>query len=133
MSDRDPETWMWQRARAILEQADRGQRPVRPRESGGRPTWEPPADVFETPTEVWVVVALPGVEPSDVSVEFDGQGVTVRGSRHLPSGFRGAGVHRLEIPHGHFERFVELPPGTYELGRHSAIDGCFFLRLVKLD
>ena len=134
MSDHDPETWMWERARAILEQAERLQRPNRPGGAGPkRISWEPPVDVFETATELWIVVALPGVEPSQVQVQIEGSGLTVSGDRTLPEGFRNASVHRLELPHGHFERFVELPAGTYELGQRSTINGCLFLSLRKVN
>lgn len=134
MNDRDPESWMWARARAILEQADRLQRGVRPGRPGARlPCWEPPVDVFETATEVWIVVALPGVDPARTTVEIEGSGLLVHGDRALPPAFKKADVHRLEIPHGRFERRVDLPPGTYELGRREALDGCLFLSLRKLD
>ncbi len=135
MKDRDPETWMWERARAILEQADRmSRRPSRPPGSGAPcPSWEPPFDVFETPTELWIVVSLPGVEPARVEVTIEGRGLVVRGERPLPSAFRQAAIHRLEIPHGRFERSIALPPGTYELGQRDSVDGCLFLSLRKID
>jgi hypothetical protein len=38
----------------------------------------------------------------------------------------------LEIPHGHFERRIELPPARFEIsGRHLA-NGCLKLQLRKL-
>ncbi len=136
MSDKDPsETWMWERARALLEQADRIQRsffaPQRP--GTRRPSWEPPVDVFETPSELWVLVALPGVDPASVRVELYPSELSVCGERALPSEFRSAVVHRLEIPHGRFERRVGLPPGTYELGQRQLHDGCLFQSLAKLS
>lgn len=125
---------MWERARAILEQADRLTRaPMRPPGGGAnRCSWEPPVDVFETPTEVWIVVALPGVEPEHVQVEVEGSGLVVHGERALPSIFRSACVHRLEVPHGRFERRVELPAGTYEMGQRQTVNGCLFLSLRKV-
>lgn len=131
----DPETWMWERARAILQQADRmTRRPSRPPGAGSnRPSWEPPFDVFETTSELWIIVALPGVDPARVEVQIEGRGLRVYGDRPLPSVFRNAAIHRLEIPHGRFERSIELPPGTYELGQRNSIDGCLFLSLRKVD
>src|SRR5436189_2897152 len=91
------ETWMWERARTALEQADRLQRsffaPQRP--GTRRPSWEPPADVFETASEVWVIVVLPGVDPDTVQIELFQGHVTVCGERALPPAFRTALVHRL--------------------------------------
>ncbi len=135
MTSQEPETWMWERARALLERADRVQRqffqPGRP--GARRPNWEPPVDVFETPTELWVQVALPGVEANGMRVEIQGNGLVVYGERPLPHAFRNAAVLRLEIPHGRFERTVELPAGRYELVRSELVNGCLFLNLAKLD
>jgi HSP20 family protein len=131
----DPETWMWERARALLERADRIQRgfclPGRP--GSVRPSWEPPVDVFETATELWVMVALPGVEPARVTVELVDMVLCVSGERTLPSAFRSAAVHRLEIPHGRFERRIGLPPGRYEQMQIEISHGCLFVNLGKRD
>jgi HSP20 family molecular chaperone IbpA len=125
---------MWERARSLLEQAERVQKnffaPQRP--GTRRPSWEPPADVFETQSEVWVLVVLPGVAPESVQVELFQHDVTVCGERALPPAFRSAVVHRLEIPHGRFERRVALPPGRYELARKELVNGCLFLGLTKI-
>jgi HSP20 family molecular chaperone IbpA len=135
VADKDPnETWMWERARSMLEQAERVQKsffaPQRP--GTRRPSWEPPADVFETATEVWVLVVLPGVAPESVSVEVLANDVTVCGERAHPAVFRTAVVHRLEIPHGRFVRRVPLPPGSYAVEHQELVHGCLFLGLKKL-
>jgi HSP20 family molecular chaperone IbpA len=134
VAEKDPsETWMWERARSLLDQAERVQKsffaPARP--GTRRPSWEPPADVFETASEVWVVVTLPGVAPETVRVEIFQSDVTVCGERAQPPAFRSAVVHRLEIPHGRFERRVTLPPGRYELAHQEIVLGCLFLGLTK--
>jgi len=135
VTEKDPtETWMWERARSMLEQADRLQKnffaPQRP--GTRRPSWEPPADVFETQSELWIIVVLPGVTPESVQVELFQNDVTVCGERALPPSFRSAVVHRLEIPHGRFQRRVSLPPGSYEIARRELVNGCLFLGLTKL-
>jgi HSP20 family molecular chaperone IbpA len=134
MASEDPETWMWERARALLERADRLQRgffqPTRPGTT--LPSWEPPVDVFETATELWVLVALPGVEPERVVVELGASELVVSGERDLPSAFRSAAVHRLEIPHGRFERRIGLPPGRYQRTQTQIVHGCLFVNLGKL-
>src|SRR6185295_13615269 len=114
---------------SMLEQADRIQKSFfAPQKPGTRlPSWEPPADVFETASEVWVLVVLPGVAPESVQVKLGAGAVTVCGERALPPAFRSAVVHRLEIPHGRFERRVTLPPGSYELEHHELLNGCLFL------
>ena len=134
MTERDfTETWLWERARALIERADRAQRgfaaPQRP--GGRRPSWEPPVDVFESGDELWVVVALPGVEPQSVRIELSLGAISVCGERALPPEFRSAQVNRLEIPHGRFERRVGLPEGAYEVLEQRLVDGCLFLTLSK--
>ncbi len=135
MSSRFPESWMWAEACELLERADRMQRrffePVaRPRALC--PTWEPPMDVFETDSELWILAALPGVEPDRLQVVVDQGVLVVAGERPVPEQFRDAAVHRLELPYGHFERRVSLPPGRYEIGRRDLINGCLTLSLRKL-
>ena len=42
-----------------------------------------------------------------------------------------ARILRMEIPYGHFERRIELPPVPFRIsGRHLA-NGCLMLRLEK--
>ena len=135
MSAKDPEVWMWERARAMLDEADRVHRQFFQLGSPGsrRPSWEPPVDIFETATELWVQVALPGVPAERIQVVVEKRRLVVSGDSPLPEAFRKAAVHRLEIPHGRFERGVELPPGLYELAQSELVNGCLFLNLKKLD
>jgi HSP20 family protein len=134
MSSRDPEGWMWAEACELLGRADRLNRqffqPARAR--AHRPTWEPPMDVFETEHELWILVALPGVEPDRLEVVAEAGTLVVAGERALPPQLREAHLHRLELPYGRFERRVSLPPGRYEIGRRDLINGCLTLSLRKL-
>ena len=135
MATKDPDAWMWEKARELLERADKLHRHFfqlgRPRYQ--RPTWEPPIDVFETDEELWILVALPGVEPRGVEVIIEGTTLTVTGERNMPSQCQKSTVHRLEIPHGRFERQVELPAGHYEVGARELVHGCLFLSLRKVS
>jgi len=134
MSPREPGVWMWAEACEFLERAERLQRqffhpgPTRAR----RPTWQPPVDVLETATDLWILVALPGVAPEQVEVTIDGATLIVAGERPMPGQSRDAVIRRLEIPHGHFERQIVLPSGRFELGRRELADGCLTLILRKL-
>ena len=135
MADKDPsETWMWERARSLLDQAERIQKSFFSPQPPGtrRPAWEPPVDVFETTSELWVLIALPGVEPDKIQIDICGVELVIQGERTQPPAFTNAVVHRLEIPHGRFERRVGLPPGTYELSARQLTNGCLFLHLAKL-
>ena len=110
----DPRSWMWAEACAMIERADRLHREFfRP---GGAATqvanWEPPLDIFETERELWIIAALPGVELPDLDVSVEGDVLFIAGQRRLPAAARGAAIHRLEIPHGRFERRIRLPAGA---------------------
>ena len=134
MRTRDPTGWMWEEACEMLERAERMQRQffqVRAEIRTG-PTWEPPVDIVETDRELSIVVALPGVRPADMDVLIEGGMLVVRGARALPSIPDGAVIHRLEIPHGRFERRIVLQAGRLELARREVSDGCLLLRFTKL-
>jgi HSP20 family protein len=119
MTSRDPGIWMWAEACELLDRAERLNRQFfQPRPGRGRrPTWEPPVDVLETEGELWILVALPGV---------------VAGERPMPGRAQSGVIRRLEIPYGHFERRIDLPPGRFEIGRRELADGCLVLGLRKL-
>jgi HSP20 family molecular chaperone IbpA len=129
----DFETRMWVEACEMLERAERLHRQFfRLGEQRARgPTWEPPVDVFETEHEIWILAALPGVEPGKLEVAIEDGVVVIAGERLLPVEARSGTIHRLEIPHGHFARRLALPPGRYQLGRRELINGCLALSLRK--
>jgi HSP20 family protein len=133
MSNRDPRSWMWAEALELLEQADSLHRQFY--RAVGRPGmqlhWEPPVDIVETPNEIAILLALPGVPPEQIELQLDDDGVLVRAAR--PSSARGqaARIRRLEIPYGCFERRIALPQGRYELIEQSSVHGILQLRLRK--
>lgn len=132
MAANDPESWMWERARALLDQADRFHMQVFQR--GGRrrrPAWVPPADIFETAREIWLVVALPGVAEAEVEIASDGARVAISGERRVASTFRTASVRRMEIPLGRFERVLELPAPCASIARERLSAGLLFVALKK--
>ncbi len=99
----------------------------------GLPVWEPPADVLETPFEVLVFVALPGVAPEQVQAVIEDSHLLISGTRSLPPELRTATIHRLELPQGRFLRRINLPPGRYANVRPGMAEGCLLIRLEKLD
>jgi HSP20 family protein len=99
---------------------------------GSTGAWEPPIDVLETDTDLLIVIALPGVAPDDVDVFFGHGELTIRGTRRWPCLQRPARVHRVELPHGRFERRLPLPPGAYRLAEREHKDGCLILTMRKL-
>lgn len=133
MKSRDPTVWMWSEALALLERADRMQRQFFQlgAHRNACPTWEPPADIFESDQQFVIVVALPGVSTEQLVIVHDDNGITVRGQRALPDLGHSALIHRVEIPYGRFERRFELPMRQLSIGQRALLDGCLVLTLDK--
>jgi HSP20 family molecular chaperone IbpA len=125
------EALMWEQACEAMERAQRLHRQFFHR-SRATPAWEAPCDILESDEALTILIALPGVEPDQITVTLSAGVLIVSGERPLPNEVRDARIHRLEIPHGHFERRIELPPARFEvLGRHLA-NGCLKLQLHKV-
>jgi HSP20 family protein len=133
MSD-DPRSWMWAEACVLLERAERMRARFFEPTVAGRAvaTWEAPVDLYETEREIRIVVALPGVAPEDLEVFLEADTLIVSGRRRLPAAVRNAVIHRLEIPHGRFERRIRLPAARLRLGAKELANGCLSLGLEKL-
>lgn len=129
MSGSPFDSWMWERANDLLAQAEKLERrlfqPISRK-------WQPPIDIFESSGSFLIVVALPGVDPSRVEVTVEAGRLVVRGVRSLPAVCQQAIVHRMEIPCGQFERWIDLPAGEYEPEERRFADGCLIFNLRKL-
>lgn len=132
MTYRKSPSLMWAEAMNMLEQADRLQRQSfqLSRSKTRGPTWEPPADIFETIDHISVLVALPGVTTDRLNVLIDGSSLVVVGERPMPAP-AAAHIRRIEIPYGRFERRIELPAGQFEIQESSLANGCLTLTLRK--
>jgi HSP20 family molecular chaperone IbpA len=133
MSTKDPINWMLSNAIETLARAERLHQQfltLQPSAGAREPSWQPPIDVLETDREVLILIALPGVDPENVSAVIDGGTLVVSGHRVLPAELRNARILRLELPQGRFERRIPLPFGRYTISRF-ATNGCVGLRLVK--
>ena len=125
--------WMWAEALQLLDRAERMQRGMfRPAPADRAPCWEPPVDIVETAQELWIQAALPGVPLDRVEVVLDDDVIVIRGTRPLPFPSDNGVIHRLEQPHGRFERRIGLPAGRYALERRDLVAGCLTLSLRKL-
>lgn len=133
MSSRDLEARMWAEACDMLDRADRIHRQFFrvSRSPERRPAWEPPIDIYETEREVLIVVALPGVDPAQVDIVIESDALTIRGDRRMPVASDAPVIRRLEIPHGRFERRIELPALRLEIARKEMSHGCLWLNLLK--
>jgi HSP20 family protein len=129
----DADSWMWGEALAALERAEQQHRRffallgAQTRAS----TWEPPADVFESDTDIYIVVALPGVAADGITLTVEGPELVVQTERSPCSGKEAMRIRRLEIPYGPFERRIHLPPGDYTLREQRLVNGCLELHLVR--
>jgi HSP20 family protein len=131
MAGRQLEALMWEQACEAMERAERLHRQFFHR-SRTTPAWEAPCDIFESDDALTIMIALPGVEPDQIKVTLSAGVLIVSGEHPLPAEARDARIHRLEIPHGHFQRRIELPPARFEIsGRHLA-NGCLMLQLRKV-
>ena len=131
MPERQLQALMWARACEAMERAERLHRQFFHR-GHETPSWEAPCDIFETDEALTILIALPGVAAEHIEVTLSAGVLVVIGERPLPSEMATARIHRLEIPHGRFQRRIELPPARFEIsGRHLA-NGCHKVQLHKL-
>lgn len=130
MTGRAFDSWMWAEACEALARAERLHRQFfRLGEPGPRPVWEPPVDIFESGSELWIMAALPGVTVSRLEVVVEDGVLVIAGERPAPALQRAAAIHRLELPQGRFERRIALPAGRFEVTKRELADGCLTLVL----
>ena len=132
---------IWQRADALLRQAERIQRnfvqvaiSTQYRASHGRNTsWEPPINVVETDEALWVIAAIPGVKRDRVIVRLQDNYLTISGERPLPACCTEGELKIWEIPLGRFERQLGPFSDVYSLvtERTKLDDGLLIVELRK--
>ena len=128
MPTRQFEQMMWANAVSAMDRAERLRRQFF---HHGQSRWEAPIDMYETDDALTILIALPGVELDSISVALSAGALVIKGERPLPPELQKARILRMEIPYGHFERRIDLPPVPFEIsGRHLA-NGCLMLRLEK--
>jgi HSP20 family protein len=129
----DPRRWMWAEACAMIERAEQMHRQFFQPGLTAQPrvSWEPPVDIFESERGLLILVALPGVESEDIEISAGPEILLVAGARRLPAAAVGMAIQRLEIPHGRFERRIQLPAARWELERSTLANGCLLLSLTR--
>ena len=70
--------------------------------------WNPATDVYETETDIFVIIDIAGIKVQDVSLHINNDILTVKGVRREPSG-KNRRYYTMEIDFGEFERHIELP------------------------
>lgn len=90
----------------------------------------PPLDILETPNGIEVLLDVPGVPPSAISVVLAG-GVLLIAGEKLPAmcEHADAGFHMAERAFGRFERAIRVE-GAFDAGRAAATLSQGELRIV---
>lgn len=105
----------------------------RPTPAAYQRAWAPRIDVYETADAFVAVAELAGIEPSAVTIEIEGEQVTITGERAPGAPPEGGDCLQLEVPFGPFERRLVLPCGvnTAEATADFA-DGMLTIHLPKI-
>jgi HSP20 family protein len=134
METKFPSYWMWSEAFEMLARAERMHRQFfQPSSSPASVAWEPPVDVLETERAVLVLIALPGVDFTEVKALITQDELLISGHRTYPAEMRTAIIHRLELPQGRFERRIRLPAGRYSAIHRSDFNGSLLVTLQKSE
>lgn len=70
-----------------------------------------PLDVFEKENSLFIRTAMPGVNPSDLSIQIDENVLTIEGETARDSAIEEAKVYMREVSTGKFRRSIRLPEG----------------------
>jgi len=91
-----------------------------------------PLDVYQTGKE-WVVrAAVPGIDPKNVEVTFDGGQITIRGEISLPEGSHADDFWLRENFYGKFSRVLTLPEDAVgEQARAQFVNGMLVLTVPR--
>jgi HSP20 family protein len=77
-------------------------------DQGPKSHWTPPVDVYHDGNQVVVKVEIPGVNRSEVDIQFKGNQLVIRGTRSPGCSSGQTVFHRVERQHGPFERVLPL-------------------------
>lgn len=105
-----------------------------PRTSSTMRGWIPAVDVEESTDEFFVRAEIPGVNPDDVTIDYENGLLTLRGERRFESEREDRQYHRIERAYGSFTRSFVLP-ATVDAERAEASfqDGVLELRMPKRE
>ena len=72
-------------------------------------TWAPAVDIYETPNELLVKVALADVNEKDIDVRVENNLLTIRGERKFEKSISEENFLSVERAYGSFSRSFSLP------------------------
>ena len=99
-----------------------------------RSTWTPSVDIYETGDEIVVEVELPEIDVDDLTVDIEGNILTIRGERPLSKETKPEQYHLVERCYGPFSRSFTLPDSVDPGGiRGNYKNGILALKLPKRE
>lgn len=106
---------------------------VNPRYNACHRIWRPQMDIYESVSEIILVVEIAGAKREDLHVEIGRKTVKISGRRHVRPLSEDARYRLVEIPYGYFERSLVLPaPIDANEVDATYIDGLLQIRMMKL-
>jgi HSP20 family protein len=94
--------------------------------------WIPAMDLVETDDHYVLTADLPGLSQDDISLEFEGDVLTLSGERRSEHTDRKEGFYRLERATGSFSRSLTLPEGVDPDAVQATFDkGVLTVRIPK--
>ncbi|MCX7821589.1 MAG: Hsp20/alpha crystallin family protein [Brevinematales bacterium] len=76
-----------------------------------RSDFEPRVDVYEKNNNIVVKADIPGIDEKDLSVELEGNVLTISGKKEEEKEVKEKNYHRIERSYGSFCRSITLPDG----------------------
>ncbi|WCK52686.1 Hsp20/alpha crystallin family protein [Aneurinibacillus sp. Ricciae_BoGa-3] len=80
--------------------------------SFGRNDWAPRLSVEETDKEYLISAEVPGIDPSSIQVEIQGQTLSIKGEKSNEAEEKSKNYHIMERSYGSFYRSLTLPDGA---------------------
>ncbi len=94
----------------------------------------PALDIYQTPSEVVVKAALPGVKVEDVSIDITGETLTIKGEHKAEQEVKREDYLYQERRYGTFSRSVVLPDGLKtDKAEATMEDGVLTLTIPKAE
>jgi len=94
----------------------------------------PTLDIYQTPNDVVVKAALPGLKPDDVSIDITGETLTVKGESKAEQEIKEEDYLYQESRYGAFSRSVVLPSGLKpDKAEATMEDGVLTLTIPKAE
>jgi len=94
----------------------------------------PAVDMFQTPAEVIVKIAVPGVKAEHLDVHIAGDGLTVKGVRTEHQNIKREDYYYQEQRYGAFTRYINLPAGLAgDKAEANLEDGVLTLTIPKSE